>query len=185
MKNFNLNTANCDTWLTPPALIKALGPFDLDPCTPPEMPWQTATTMLSRERDGDGLAAEWRGRVWLNPPYGRETFKWLAKLSEHKSGIALVFARTDMRGFHAEVFRKAQCIFFLARRVKFFRRGGVQAQSPNAASCLVSYSQPDSLAIFRAALRGDIRGAPCFPQYSRAFFPASDMPIKFKTTIHL
>jgi len=28
------------TWLTPKSTIKALGPFDLDPCTPEEgMPW--------------------------------------------------------------------------------------------------------------------------------------------------
>ena len=31
------------TWLTPPAWIEALGPFDMDPCCPPVMPWPTAT----------------------------------------------------------------------------------------------------------------------------------------------
>lgn len=61
MKTFNTNTANCDTWLTPPALINALGEFDLDPCCPEKMPWSTAKKMLSREQNGDGLTAEWSG----------------------------------------------------------------------------------------------------------------------------
>ena len=126
MRNFNLNTENCDTWLTPPALVKALGKFDLDPCTPAAMPWRTASRMLSLERDGDGLSAEWSGRVWLNPPYGRETFRWLAKLAEHKNGIALIFARTDTKGFHDEVFRKARCLFFLRGRIQMRQHRATQ-----------------------------------------------------------
>jgi hypothetical protein len=66
-----------DTWLTPPEWIDKLGPFDLDPCCPPEMPWQTATRMISLPEDG--LDAEWSGRVWLNPPFGREAIKWVAR----------------------------------------------------------------------------------------------------------
>lgn len=58
------------TWLTPPEIIRALGEFDLDPCCPPAMPWSTAKKMVCRP--DDGLAVTWEGRVWLNPPYGRE-----------------------------------------------------------------------------------------------------------------
>jgi hypothetical protein len=50
--------------LTPPELIKALGQFDLDPCSPVNRPWQTALnhyTILE-----DGLLQRWFGRVWLN-----------------------------------------------------------------------------------------------------------------------
>ena len=66
-------------WLTPPEIVKAVGPFDLDPCTPPNMPWRTATVMLSAP--ADGLAEEWFGAVWLNPPYGPDTGKWLVGVS--------------------------------------------------------------------------------------------------------
>lgn len=31
-----------DTWLTPKYIIDSLGPFDLGPCTPDMMPWETA-----------------------------------------------------------------------------------------------------------------------------------------------
>lgn len=31
-----------DRWLTPPEIVEALGPFDLDPCAEAVMPWKTA-----------------------------------------------------------------------------------------------------------------------------------------------
>ena len=61
----------------------------------------------------NGLNQRWQGRVWCNPPYGRETFKWLEKLANHKNGIALIFARTETRGFHEQIWEKANSIFFL------------------------------------------------------------------------
>ena len=73
-----------DEWLTPPEILAALGPFDLDPCTPDAMPWQTAAARYTK-RD-DGLAQPWRGRVWLNPPFGREAVRWLRKLAAHGDG---------------------------------------------------------------------------------------------------
>lgn len=74
---------NVDTgqksWLTPPRIINALGTFSLDPCCPPKMPWRTATHMVCRP--DDGLAVDWTGkRVWLNPPYGRESIPFLRKM---------------------------------------------------------------------------------------------------------
>lgn len=64
-----------DEWLTPPSIIKALGPFDLDPCSPITPPWVIATNTYT-VRD-DGLAKRWAGRIFLNPPYGPLTGKWL------------------------------------------------------------------------------------------------------------
>ena len=73
------------TWLTPPHIIEALGPFDLDPCCPPNMPWQTAAQMVCRP--DDGLAVDWTGkRVWLNPPYGREAMPFLRKMAKTSEG---------------------------------------------------------------------------------------------------
>ena len=82
-----------DEWLTPPGIIKSLGEFDLDPCSPEEYkrPWSTAKNHMTLS--DDGLSKEWFGRVWCNPPYGRETFKWLNKLYHHGNGLALIFAR--------------------------------------------------------------------------------------------
>lgn len=78
------------TWLTPPHVLDALGgwqEFDLDPCAAPDpRPWPTARHMNALA-DGDGLAIEWTGRVWLNGPYGSELASWLAKLGDHGAGF--------------------------------------------------------------------------------------------------
>lgn len=127
-----------DEWLTPPAMIKELGPFDLDPCSPIIRPWPTATKHYTRE--DDGLTKPWRGYVWLNPPYGAETWKWLARLSDHDpGGIALVFARTDTRGFHETVFGKASSVLFLRGRLRFYHVDGTEGGPAGAGSALVAY----------------------------------------------
>jgi len=161
MRNFNTNTANEQEWLTPPALISSLGEFDLDPCAPPESRriFATAKTHFSKEEHGDGLLHNWFGRVWLNPPYGRETFKWLEKLAEHKNGLALIFARTETAGFHAQVWAKALGVFFFAGRIAFYdTRTGEAADRANAPSCLVAYDLANVAAISRAKRMGLIKG---------------------------
>ena len=156
MKNFNTNTQNHDEWLTPPEIIQALGPFDLDPCAPVTRPWQTAATHYTK-RD-DGLSRPWYGRVWLNPPYGNQTFQWLEKLSHHLSGLALIFARTETRGFHEQVWQKASSVFFFRGRLRFHYVDGSRGGTANAPSVLVAYSREDDLAIHRALERGAITG---------------------------
>ena len=61
MGNFNVRTTDDEQWLTPPEIIKALGKFDLDPCSPIDRPWDTATTYYNKLMDG--LNREWKGRV--------------------------------------------------------------------------------------------------------------------------
>lgn len=153
MKNFNSNTENNPTWLTPKWIIDSLGEFTLDPCTPPNMPWQTAKRMVSLPTDG--LEENWDGeRVWLNPPYGRETFKWLGKLSKTKRGVALIFARTETKGFHREVWGKAHSVFFFEGRLRFYKECGEQGGTANAPSCLVTYSPQDTESIENSGLKG-------------------------------
>lgn len=79
-----------DEWLTPQAIIKSLGDFDLDPASPVVRPWDTAKTHF--DINADGMKLQWFGRVWLNPPYGDQTFIWMKKLADHGNGIAMIFA---------------------------------------------------------------------------------------------
>lgn len=155
-RNFNTNTDNHDEWLTPSEIIKALGEFDLDPCSPVNRPWNTAKKHFTKF--DEGLNKEWAGRVWLNPPYGRETFKWLEKLSEHKSGVALIFARTETIGFHATIWDKAKAVFFFKGRIKFFKVDGTQGDAANAPSCLVAYSDADLFSIQKAHNEKKLQG---------------------------
>jgi hypothetical protein len=150
--NFNTVTEGKDEWLTPPSIIKALGTFDLDPCSPINRPWDTAKNHLTIL--DDGLSKNWEGRVWCNPPYGRETFKWIDKLAIHGNGIALIFARTETIGFHEHIWNKADSIFFFKGRLKFHHVTGEQGGSANAPSCLVAFGSNNVAAIDNAGLTG-------------------------------
>jgi hypothetical protein len=154
-KNFNSNTINQDEWLTPKYITDALGHFDLDPCSPGDRrPWDTADVHIGLP--DDGLSQPWFGRVWCNPPYGRETFNWLNKLSIHKNGIALIFARTETIGFHKEIWNKADSIFFFKGRLKFYYVNGTEGGTANAPSCLVSYSSENTNVIKSSNLNGKL-----------------------------
>ena len=136
--------AETTTWLTPPEIIAALGEFDIDPCAAPSpRPWATAARHI--ELPEDGLAAEWSGRVWLNPPYSFEAWKWLSKLAEHGQGTALVFARTETAGFVSEVWGKATAVLFIHGRLHFHKADGTRAAANSGApSVLVAYGQRDA-----------------------------------------
>jgi hypothetical protein len=136
--SFERTKSGKDEWLTPRFIVEALGPFDLDPCSPIERPWSTAKkhyTLLD-----DGLSQQWDGRVWCNPPYGAETGKWLKKMAKHNNGIALIFARTETKNFFDFVWDKAKAIMFLKGRLSFYHVNGIKAQnSAGAPSCLLAY----------------------------------------------
>ena len=136
--------AETTTWLTPPEIVTALGEFDVDPCAAPSpRPWATAARHI--ELPEDGLTARWSGRVWLNPPYSFEAWKWLSKLAEHGRGTALVFARTETAGFVSEVWGKATAVLFIHGRLHFHKADGTRAAANSGApSVLVAYGKRDA-----------------------------------------
>jgi len=108
-------------WYTPRDIFRGLGiDFDLDPCSPGNaiVPWIPVQHHISITDFPDGLASRWKGRVWMNPPYGADTPKWMKKLAQHGNGIALVFARTDTAWFH-QYASKADAVCFIAGRISF------------------------------------------------------------------
>lgn len=149
-----------ETWLTPPALLLPLGRFDLDPCAAPlPRPWPTADRMLSLPIDG--FAAKWKGRVWLNPPYGKQTGVWLKRLADHGNGIALVFARTETAMFAEQVWPRASGILFLTGRVTFCRPDGRPARkNAGAPSCLVAYGMENADVLHGCQLDGAFMALP-------------------------
>ena len=141
------NQGETTIWLTPPELLEKLGRFDLDPCAAPyPRPWDTARHHI--EPPEDGLKAEWFGRVWLNPPYSQNMGPWMAKMACHKSGLALIFARTETDTWHEHIWPKAHSILFLEGRLYFRRPDGSKPKSnAGGPSALISYSVGDTLVL--------------------------------------
>lgn len=147
-------------WYTPGWVFAAIGlTFDLDPCSPlagpnPHVPAKRFYT--ARE---DGLTQPWAGCVWLNPPYGEETPKWVGKLAEHGDGMALVFARTDTQWGQAAL-RRSTAACFIAGRVPFIpgddRR---EVSSPAAPSMLLAYGDRCARALLAADMGVVLRDA--------------------------
>jgi hypothetical protein len=142
-----------DEWLTPPEIIEALGPFDLDPCSPRVRPWPTATTHYTIE--DDGLAQPWSGSVWLNPPYGPQSGKWLERLAAHNNGIALMFARTDAEWFHRYVWNAATALKFLRGRLHFHSVDGKRSTNNSGGpSVLIAYGHSNAMRILKSPMPG-------------------------------
>ncbi len=142
-----------DEWLTPPEIIKALGSFDLDPCSPINRPWDTASRHLTIE--DDGLSSEWHGRVWMNPPYGKKTGRWLAKLARHGNGIALITARTETKAFFNWGWDRAHAMLFFRGRLHFYRVNGIRAKgNAGAPSVLIAYGESNAVAILNSGIAG-------------------------------
>lgn len=139
-------------WLTPPHIVNALGNFDLDPCGAPGHNLASQTFLL--ERGENGLSLDWNGRVWCNPPYGREAEPFLKKLADHGNGIAFVFARTETRVFFEQIWGRATALLFLKGRVKFLRSDLSVAGAANAPSVLVAYGVANANALESSGIDG-------------------------------
>lgn len=140
-------------WLTPPEIIKSLGEFDLDPCSPVDRPWDTAKEHFTKQ--DHGLLLPWHGRVWLNPPYGRMMDAWLSRLCLHGNGIALIFARTETAAFFRYVWKYADAILFIKGRLYFYRPDGTKAKfNSGAPSVLVAYGHQNALALRDSKING-------------------------------
>lgn len=129
-----------DKWSTPQATFDKLHAefgFELDVCALPE----NAKCQNFFTPDQDGLAQDWRGVCWMNPPYGRGISRWVRKAYESaKAGaivVALVPARTDTAWWHDYVAKGE--VRFLRGRLKF---GGAKFSAPF----------PSAVVIFRGSM---------------------------------
>jgi len=123
-------------WFTPAEYIElaraVLGEIDLDPATHAKAQETIRATHFFTKAD-DGLAKEWHGRVWLNPPYvrpliGHFVMKLLAERAARRvtAGVLLTHAYTDSSWFQAAG-KIADAICFTRCRIKFHERDGMIA----------------------------------------------------------
>ncbi len=140
---FNRGLFSCKTpeWATPQPFFDELerefGEFDLDPCATPE---NAKCPQFFTQAD-DGLSQKWGGKVFMNPPYGREIGKWVEKAYQESLGgakvICLLPARTDTRWFHDYCLKGE--IRFLKGRLKF---GDMTNSAPFPSMIVIFHSQP-------------------------------------------
>lgn len=142
-----------EDWVTPMELVAPLGQFDLDPCEATPQPWKFAKK--GYKKADDGFKQDWKGRVWLNPPYGRNTAHWLKRLADHGEGTALIFARTETKTFFSEVWDKAHAVLFLKGRVKFcLPDGSKPGNCAGAPSVMIAYGVKDAYKLEMSGIPG-------------------------------
>ena len=123
-------SSKTDDWATPQDFFDTVNAeFDLlwDVCasdTNAKLPFYWT-------KEDDGLTADWLGkRIWMNPPYGSEIRKWVAKAATGGAElcVCLLPARTDTRWFHDHIHgNPAAEIRFIKGRLKF---GGASNSAP-------------------------------------------------------
>jgi len=149
MLNSALLSSRSQEWSTPKELFDQLNGifrFTLDPCATCE----NAKCKNYFTKAEDGMRQPWIGRVFMNPPYGRQVGKWVRKaFDEAQQNAELVLcllpARTDTRWWHQYCMRGE--IVFIKGRLKF-------GEARNSAPF------PSALVLFRRLFDGVVSGKP-------------------------
>jgi site-specific DNA-methyltransferase (adenine-specific) len=129
-----------DSWETPDSLFAELDRefhFTLDAAAEPH----NAKCCRFFTRADDGLSQPWSGVVWVNPPDGNDTGRWVRKaLAESRrqcTVVCLVPARTDTSWFQDIALLHGE-VRFLKGRIRFLNPEGIEG-NPSFASVLVIF----------------------------------------------
>jgi len=133
-----------EDWFTPKSLVDSLGRFDLDPSSDEPRPWPTAIIHFTKA--DDGLAKEWFGRVWMNPPHDKTTPLWVEKFKAHGKGISLLFYQPPMP--------QGAIVYVLKDRLAFHRENGKQWHKEQCQCCLITFDEAEREEIDQSGLVG-------------------------------
>ncbi len=141
MNTSGMFSSNTDLWATPQDffdLLNQIFRFHVDVCALPE----NAKCQKYFSPDEDGLAQEWHGTCWMNPPYGREIGAWVEKAyraakTNGATVVCLLPARVDTKWWHQFCARGE--VYYLKGRLKL---GGGQNSAPF----------PSAIVVFRPAV---------------------------------
>ncbi len=130
-----------DAWETPLALFQRLNivfEFQLDVCATR----QNAKCPRFFSPEENGLAQPWRGRCWMNPPYGRGIEAWIQKAYEeaaagHALVVGLIPAKTDTGWWHD--FVAGTTVHLFRRRLRF---NGSKTNAPFASALAIWWPSP-------------------------------------------
>ena len=109
-----------DDYYTPKWIFDTLGlHFDLDVASPPGGPPFVPCNRYFTQAD-DGLAQDWHGRIWMNPPYSNPT-PWVNRFIEHGNGVALIPSSNGKWWLHLW---QSDCVIVIAPPIKFLTGNG-------------------------------------------------------------
>lgn len=138
-------------WYTPAPLVDAarsvMGGIDVDPasCSTAN---ETVKARQFFDMNTDGLAQEWRGRVWMNPPYAQPLIQqFIAKLAHEldagrvQQACVLVNNGTET-AWGQSLLSMADAVCFPRSRIRFVDRNGSPGGAPLQGQ-MIAYVGPD------------------------------------------
>ena len=142
-------------WYTPDEYLEAarrvLGGIDLDPASS-EIANQRVKAKRFFTIDDDGLARDWAGKVWMNPPYSQPHIRLFAEklVDEFQAGrvseaIALTHNYTDTAWFHIMA-QACTAICFTRGRIGFLSPEGKKAAPTQGQAFFYFGTHPDRFA---------------------------------------
>lgn len=139
-----INAKANNVWYTPCKYIESvktvLGEIDLDPASSLEANEKIAAKMIYTE-EMNGLSQEWRGSVWLNPPYGGQTSEFVSKLvTAYELGtvdeaILLINSNTTDTNWFQSLWDYTLC--FTNHRINFYSPNNEEAKGSTHGSVFV------------------------------------------------
>lgn len=134
-------------WYTPAKYIEAarevMGGIDLDPASSKQAN-ETVKAKKYFTKEKDGLSQNWKGRLWLNPPYRKEGGPFVEKLiqgyvcGDVESAILLVNANSNDASWFWPLWDYTLC--FTYGRINFYTIDKKE-NGPTHGSCLVYFGE--------------------------------------------
>lgn len=148
------DTGNVE-WYTPAYIVdkarEVLGRIDLDPASCDEAN-KVVKASTFYTMDDDGLSKVWKGKVWMNHPFGKATNKkWIDKLvssyeeGEVEEAICICFASTSEQWFQP-LMRYTQC--YVSPRVKYYSTSKAAAPPKGSVVTYLGHNREKFYAVF-------------------------------------
>lgn len=133
------NNSGENEWYTPSQFIEAarltMGGIDLDPASC-ELANATVKAAQFFDIETNGLAQEWHGRVWMNPPYAQPLIQQFAEkvtgaFMDHEIEQACVLVNNGTEtAWGQTLLEQASAVCFPKSRIRFIDKNGQASGAP-------------------------------------------------------